>query len=169
MYVDWNWGLASWIRIEIFSRALPKVLIYVGGSDTFIFNWTVVYGGRWVQVRSSQSNDLDVEMVAISCADCWDCVQKNPSMFITTHVEQCCTLWTWKIMRLRNWGWRSGVICRLRLSRRVGGFWSGKDLKKIQILKWQKVAPGWKCLDPRASELFPEEFEGKSFFPSSAN
>ena len=45
--------------------------------------------------------------------NCWDYMQENPPLSITTHVGGCYMLWTWKKNRLRNCRWRSGMIyCR---------------------------------------------------------
>jgi len=55
---------------------------------------------------------------------CWDCMSKNPLMFITARAEGRYMLWTWKRIGLRNWRRRLGMICRWS---RIKGFWSFQD------------------------------------------
>jgi len=69
----------------------------------------------------------------------WDYMQENSPKSITARIEWCCTLWTWRRIRLHNWQQRSGVICYWSCLVRSWSFRNGGSLGAKRILKRSEI------------------------------
>jgi len=127
---------------------LKKIIFFIRGGGLFILDWAAgievyrygpdLYNGT-ICIREL------VVTAAISGARLLGLMQENSPLSITACAEWCYTLWTWKMIRLRNFRWGSEVTYCCSCLVRNWSLQSGGSLRVERILRRSGIT--WTSVD----------------------